>query len=218
MIKRYIEHLMWKRVEQPFLTHHIDELEREVLDGCNTLLDIGCGGGSPVKRFKQHLNYSVGVDAFLPSLWRSKSKQTHSEYVQANIQDISKIFLPKSFDCVLAFDVIEHLTKEQGTQLIDDMETLATRKVIIFTPNGYLPQKEVDGNPYQIHLSGWEVEEMKQWGYRIKGIHGYKLFLGEYSEPKWRPKLLWKSLSILTQRWVENRPNHAFQLFCVKDL
>ena len=42
------------------------ELERAVWD-CKTLLDVGCGSNSPIKSFSGKL-YSVGVDAFKPSV------------------------------------------------------------------------------------------------------------------------------------------------------
>jgi hypothetical protein len=89
-----------------------------------------------------------------------------------NALDLDKTFSPKSFDCVLALDLIEHLEKEEGFQLISMMEKIATKRVIIFTPNGLLPQQEFGGNRLQIHKSGWSVEEMREKGFRVIGILG----------------------------------------------
>lgn len=218
MILRFLRHQLWLRVEQPFATDYLQELEREVLDGCEDLLDVGCGAGAAVQSFTPKLRHSVGVDAFLPAVQQARQRAAHSANVVADIQKLDAIFQPRSFDCVLAFDVIEHMERDQGLRLLAAMETIARKKVIVFTPNGFLPQGAVGGNAYQIHRSGWTVEEMRARGYEVRGIHGIKPILGELSEPKWRPRLLWKSVSVMTQPFVYERPEYAFQIFCVKKI
>jgi hypothetical protein len=54
------------------------------------------------------------------------------------------------------------------------MENVAKKKIIIFTPNGFLRQDEYDGDKLQIHKSGWTVDEFKKLGYEVKGINGWK--------------------------------------------
>jgi len=98
------------------------------------------------------------------------------------------------------------------------MEEIATKKVIIFTPNGFLPQGEYDNNPWQIHHSGWDVEEMQDLGYNIIGINGWKPLRGEYARINYKPLFLWTLLSDITQLFVRNNPKYAFQILCVKEL
>jgi len=81
--------------------------------------------------------------------------------------EIGRNFKENSFDCVLASDVIEHFSKEEGYKLIEMMEKIARRKVIIYTPNGFLKQGEYDNNPWQVHKSGWNVKEMKKFFLRF---------------------------------------------------
>ena len=131
--------------------------------------------------------------------------------------DAGREFREKSFDCVLASDVIEHLTKEDGQKLIKVMENLATKKVIIFTPNGFLYQPAHDGNEYQKHLSGWSVKEMKNLGYRVIGINGWKPLRKEFAEIRFKPVFIWIIISNLTQILVRYFPSHAFAILCVKE-
>jgi hypothetical protein len=91
-----------------------------------------------------------------------------------NVSDIANEIPDRSFDCVVALDLIEHLTKEDGRRLLRAMERIARRKVVIFTPQGFLPQHAVGRNEFQRHLSGWEVDEMRGMGYRVIGISGWK--------------------------------------------
>ena len=193
-----------------------EELEEAVGD-CRSLLDVGCGTDSPIQGFSKKL-FSVGVDAFEPSLQKSAARGIHNEYVKADVRELAQRFQPKSFDCVLASDVIEHLPKEMGDPFLATLESLARKRVLIFTPNGFLPQGEYDSNPWQVHVSGWTPEEMRKRGYRVIGLRGWKPLRKEYAAIRWPPKFLWLFVSSLTQRWVRDRPEKAFQLLCIKDL
>lgn len=69
-----------KLLFSPFSNHFIRVLERECVNSCTTLLDIGCGAYSPVRHFSEKLNYTVGIDSFEPAIRRSKEFGIHSEY------------------------------------------------------------------------------------------------------------------------------------------
>ena len=131
---------------------------------------------------------------------------------------MDKLFQARSFDCVLASDLVEHLPKGDGSRLLYAMEQIARKKVIVFTPNGFLPQGILNENEGQRHLSGWRTDEMRERGYRAVGVHGWKPLRGEQSLPRWSPRDLWGLLSVLTQKLFERVPEHAFQIMCIKNL
>ncbi|MGQ9806343.1 MAG: class I SAM-dependent methyltransferase [Chlorobiales bacterium] len=197
---------------------YFSRLEQEVLSAGESLLDVGCGARSPIRFFSKKLKYAVGVDGFLPSIQESRANQIHHAYKCANLLDIDVIFEPKSFDTVLASDVIEHFEKEEGLQLLRKIEKVARKKVIIFTPNGFQPQGEFDNNAYQQHRSGWTVKEMQSLGFKVEGMMGFKPLRGEFGEVKWKPKLFWHRVSVLTQPFVRHIPSLAYQLLCIKSL
>jgi hypothetical protein len=114
--------------------------------------------------------------------------------------------------------VIEHLTKEDGYNLISSMEGVAKKRAIIFTPNGFLPQDIYHDNEAQRHLSGWGPEEMRELGYRIIGIQGWKPLRGERGMIRFHPTVLWERFSLLTQILTTRLPKYAFRLLCVKEL
>jgi hypothetical protein len=119
---------------------------------------------------------------------------------------------------VISLDVIEHLERGDGMKLMDTMEKIARKKIIVFTPNGFLPQNAYDGNEWQIHKSGWSVKEMRKLGYKVIGINGLKWLRGEKSVLKFRPVLFWKIVSDFTQLVVKRKPGWAFQILCTKNL
>jgi predicted TPR repeat methyltransferase len=192
------------------------ELPRAITGNCKTLLDIGCGPNSPIRHFSNRLEYTVGVDAFKPSIKQSKAKGIHTKYVICNILEIGSVFKKKSFDFVLLSDVIEHFKKEDGENIINMAEDIARDKVVIFTTNGYVPQGEVGGNPYQRHQSGWTVEEMKERGYNVIGIGGWKYLYKEQAVFRWPAKIV-SRLSKITENFVTHHPRYAYSLLCTKD-
>ena len=205
---------VWRRLFRPFA--YFAELERAI-GNPKTVLDVGCGYPSPIRWFSRKF-YSVGVDAFEPSIVKSRAEGIHNDYIKANVLEIGAKVKPKSFDCVVALDLIEHLEKEDGFKLLEMMETIARERVVVFTPNGFVPQGEYDGNAWQIHLSGWSPEEMKKRGYRIVGINGLKLLRGEYAEIQYKPAFLWEIVSDTTQLVLRWFPKAAFQMMCIKDM
>lgn len=199
-------------------------LKRE-LKGCSSVLDIGCGPSSPVQYC--NVRYSVGVDVFKPYIDSSKNKNIHTKYILGNINDIN--FESGSFDAVVLVEVLEHLTKEQGNELLRKAQGWAKRKIIIAMPNGFLPQTQMMDNPFQMHRSGWRVREMRELGFKPYGMGGWKYLRDEnrsklmesedsiFSTIRFRPKLLWMVVSELTQAIVYYLPELAFGVFYVKD-
>jgi SAM-dependent methyltransferase len=195
---------------------YINVLKKASMD-CESLLDVGCGYSSPVQYLNKNIN-SVGLDAFEPNIVKSKNKGIHKDYVIGNFDSLEKLFKRNSFDCVLANDVIEHLSKEDGLIFLENLLRIAKKKVIIFTPNGFLPQGPIGGNIWMTHKSGWEVEEMKDLGFKVYGINGLKPLRGERCKIKYKPLFFWTIISFLTQLFTYRRPQYASQIFCVKEV
>ena len=115
-------------------------------------------------------------------------------------------------------DVIEHLHEPDALALLADCERIARRRVVVFTPNGFLPQGDFRGNPHQVHVSGWSAERLRGLGFRVVGIHGWKPLRTSHARISWRPDWLWRRVSRLSQPLVAGRPELAFQLLCTKDV
>ncbi|OGG10985.1 hypothetical protein A3J20_01250 [Candidatus Gottesmanbacteria bacterium RIFCSPLOWO2_02_FULL_42_29] len=181
-----------------------------------SVLDVGCGRSSPLKKVK-FKGRSEGIDLYRKSITDSKKQHIHSTYKIGDIRKLSRYYKPKSFDSVIALDVIEHLKKKEALKLISDMENIATKNVVILTPNGYYKQDELDGNPYQVHQSGWTKDDFKRLGYRIYGIRGWQKLRGEHAEIKWKPWFFWGFCSFVSEYLLYYSPHLSFDLFAVKE-
>jgi len=157
--------------------------------------------------------FVVGVDRYLPSLKRNRELSTYSALVNSDIHALP--FGPQSFDAVVALDVIEHFQREDGFRLLDAMERTARRRVVVYTPNGFVPQAAGD-NPWQEHRSGWTVDDFMTRGYLVYGIYGRKDLRGEYARLTRRPRILWEAVSAFSQLGLRDRPAEAFALLAVR--
>ena len=194
------------------------ELGKELKD-CENVLDLGCGSKSPISNFPKTF-HAEGVEIYKPSIEQSKKLRIHDKYHNMNILDIGKKFKPKSFDCVLALCVIEHLNKNEGSKLIKLMEKISKKKIIVDVPNGYLESDHEhlpEDNPYQSHKSGWSTNEMKNLGFKVIGISGFKFLRGDSPKQiKWKPWIFWKFVSDLSALFLKSKPEWSFELFCIK--
>jgi len=184
---------------------------KEELAGSHSVLDLGCGYDSLLRYC--NVPFLVGVELFDPYLRESKMKKIHNEYVKADMRQME--FKPKSFDVLVALDVLEHLTRREGYELMKKAEKWS-RKLVIFTPNGYVLQNGYDANPLQVHRSGWTAKDLEKLGFKVVGINGWKQLRGYKASMKYKPQLLWTIISDLTQKITRRCPKLAFQLLAVK--
>ncbi|MGQ4875108.1 MAG: class I SAM-dependent methyltransferase [Promethearchaeia archaeon] len=192
-------------------------LLESLIKDCESILDLGCGNNSILSRIKKK-KFSVGIDIFEKYIEISKKKKIHDKYFCYDILKIDEIINPKSFDCILLIDVIEHLEKKDGLKLILKMNQIAKKKIIITTPNGFLPQREYHQNPYQIHRSGWDIKTFKKFGFKIYGYGGLKILKGERAKIKFKPQKLGAIISIISTIFLKYCPFFSYHLCCVKEI
>ncbi len=190
---------------------------RKALSGCKSVLDVGCGASPTMRQIG--VSHPVGVEGYKPSIDQARKLNTHDEIIEADVRELGRHFQPGEFDACIALDVIEHLAKPDGIKLMQDMERVASKKVIFFTPCGFLPQRHASNDDLQEHLSGWEPAEMRKYGYDVTGLLGPKKLRGEYHAIKGRPRIFWAIISLSGHfLWTRNHPESAAAILCVKDL
>jgi len=166
------------------------------------------------------------VEAFEPYALTAELSKTHDEIIRAMIQDLE--FPENAFDAVTLIDVIEHMPKDVGLQVIELAKKWASKKIIISSPNGFIKQEALDGNDLQKHLSGWPLSEMNALGFKTRGMAGFKFLRREVQEEtmgddllvtiRFKPRFFWFLVSTISQPFVYRRPRLAFSLFSVSEI
>ncbi len=133
-----------------------------------SILDVACGLSLKSKFIPAQIR--VGVDIYEKYFEHIESDVPYV-VVKYDVRKLNEIFMPKSFDLVLALDIVEHLEKEESLAMIAQCESIARKAVVLETPKGYIPQN-IDilgygGHTYQTHRCGWEVEELEKLGYSV---------------------------------------------------
>jgi len=133
-----------------------------------TVLDVGCGRGGPIELITRKRNlFSVGADIFQPYLLHCQAKEAYDDLVCCDVRLLP--FGADKFDIVICTEVLEHLQRHEAEELVDEMERIARRQVIISTPVGRCHQHAYDSNPYQAHKSTWSSQDFSRLGYTVRG-------------------------------------------------
>jgi len=204
-----------KRIDRKIFPDQLAQALARETAGAESVLDLGCGAGGPFLKVPR-LRRLVGVDGHIPSLEKLRTSGIYDELVEQAITEVE--FPDKSFEVVTAMDVIEHFEEKDALAFIAKMERWASGKVIIHTPNGFLPQPVYDSNPWQVHKCGFTVSRLRGMGYRVSGTGGPKWLRKEFSELKYRPGFLWHRISGVLQPVTGVVPQWSFGLFAVKDI
>lgn len=141
--------------------------EKILWEGAISVLDVGCGVSFKSKYIPANIH--VGVDIY-EEYFKHIEAPIPYVVIKYDIRKLKDIFISKSFDLVIALDVIEHLNKEDAISMINQCEVIAKKAVILETPKGFIPQN-IDilgygGHKYQTHYSGWEEKELNDLGYK----------------------------------------------------
>ena len=180
-----------------------------------TALDIGCGTSSHLSRFRPKVE-TTGLDAHHDAIDLAKERCVHNHYIEA---DILQDNINSQFDLVTLYGLIEHLPKTDGFRLLDRIEKLSSKFILLETPNGFVPQGPEFGNEFQRHHSGWFIHEFEGRGYTVYGTTGTRHLRGYMAGPKYNFPgcLLCDELLTLLLR-INRNPKHAFNLVAVKDV
>lgn len=140
-----------------------------------SVLDVACGLSLKSKFIPAQIR--VGVDIF-DEYFKHIESDVPYVAIKHDVRSLNEIFMPKSFDLVIACDIIEHLEKDESLEMIRQMEEIAKKAVIIENPKGFIPQN-IDilghgGHEWQTHRSAWEPEDLEKRGYKVL-VRDYKM-------------------------------------------
>lgn len=138
----------------------------EIASEYDSVLDIGCGSGSTIKRI--NAKERVGIDICHAAIRAARVNNNGVEFVYENLSELLSI---RTFECVIGVDIIEHFEMDDAIKLLEVCEATATKNLMFFVPVGNHPQIKDDrgfGNNYfQTHRSTWYPEDMEKLGYEV---------------------------------------------------
>jgi len=132
------------------------------------VLDIGCGI-VPMNYFRPKLHLMVEPWKEYADILSYRHAGDKSVLVlRIEALEALRQFADNSVDSIFLLDVIEHMDKDIGRQVIQESERVANEQIVIFSPLGFMPQHMenhesdawgLSGTVYQEHRSGWMPED-----------------------------------------------------------
>lgn len=192
-------------------------------DSPKTVLDLGCGDGKIMSIISDRSWQVTGIDIFPSSLKKAKETGVYKELIKGDLIRVGRKLVKqkKKYDLVFCSQVIEHITRKQGEEILTLSDKLAKKRIYFGTPRGFMNQPEVfiGDNPYQYHKSGWSLGDFRSRGYKVYGIGFY---------PSWSEEGLARSenifiryvftiISYLLSPIVYYMPSWASGIMAIKD-
>ena len=188
------------------------------------LLDLGCGYGHWGHLTRTHYAESqsrpisiTGVDLFDGNVSFCQSLGIYDEVVLADVVAYVSGLPSASFDTVIAVELIEHLTREDGVRLLTELDRITRKVAILSTPN--FPALRGGGhtklgfNEWEHHLSQWTPRDFSARGYEVLGI-SHKLH--KIMPGGWRLFSASRGLNAVARAVAESWPAISLNLLAVK--
>ena len=182
----YSSYSKFKEELQEIEPDEVWDFIRSEIGNVEVLIDLGSGvRPTNVCTPRIHLN----VEKWHPYNVHLSKRYPKSNLIQVEMDALEflQIQPDSSLDTIIAFDIIEHFTKDLGWKLIQEIQRTTKNTAIIFTPNGFMEQhvSENDsegwgwtGNILQNHLSGWTAQDFLNWNCTVSHdyhkLHGFE--------------------------------------------
>lgn len=120
----------------------------------------------------------TAVDIVPQYLETLKNSYPHVKTVLSDVLKYTHAQPSNSVDVISIIDGIEHLTKIEGLLLMKEMERVARKEILLFTPQGGKKDGFVKNEPHnawgieggdehQVHQSGWKLSELEELGFDL---------------------------------------------------
>lgn len=146
----------------------LGEIVQKEISNDDIVLDIGCGIMQAIDGLSCKM--ILGCDIFPRYLDEIKHKYPT---IVLGVDEIQK-FRDESYDIVIALDVVEHVDHQKAIKMIRDMQDIARKKVIIYTPRKFDENEEsvsnawgLGYNEHQRHKCLVSKKELEDLGFNV---------------------------------------------------
>lgn len=136
-------------------------LARTNLEGTNLFrIENGIGRQSRKEEWRVQIDGIEGCGGYLTPV----HEYCYNQSLIGDALTILPTLPDRSYELVLAIDILEHFTKPDGFTFLQQLKRVSSKAAIVSTPKHFIPQ-EVPLNPYEDHRSWWTQEEIMDAGF-----------------------------------------------------
>lgn len=168
-----------ERIDNSMPKHYFSEhlaryaFIRDKLSQSSRVLDLGCGVGYGCRSVCESTSDLVGLDVSLEAIRKARSIYSHPkiEYMVARGESLP--FRDSSFNAVISFEVIEHISQEHQPFYLSEIVRVLKPDGVAFlsTPN----RKFTAGRANPYHLKEFYFDELKHilfQHFAVVGLYG----------------------------------------------
>ncbi len=156
------------KAEPDSLRGQIIQVIQQQMQSCESVIEFGAGHFEMIGAL--NCPTRLGVEIHPPYIARRICDASVIP-ICADATVIAKQMPKDCFEGVMLIDFIEHLDKQSALALLDDIERIASKAILVHCPAGEHPQSEdvfgLGGDEYQTHRSQWEAEDFEARGYVV---------------------------------------------------
>lgn len=125
--------------------------------GPETVIDVGAGSGTYARAFRApgDASHWTAVEVHQAYIDRYRLADVYDAVVCA---DARTYLAGHEADLVILGDVVEHVTMDEGRQMLRD--AMRSSAVLLSIPLGRYDQGPLDGNQHEAHLATWEHDDV----------------------------------------------------------
>lgn len=160
----------WQKVGQmkeigPMSRHH-RRLIRKLIKGLDfkTVLDVGCGEGSPLYELfsnQNDISYS-GLDISEVAINFARQKNPSVRFFAI---DITREFLSERFDLIICSEVLEHIQKDR--EALENISKMVKQYLVVTTIQGTMQSYEKDIGHVRNYQKAELLTKIEQVGFRV---------------------------------------------------
>jgi 2-polyprenyl-3-methyl-5-hydroxy-6-metoxy-1,4-benzoquinol methylase len=167
----------------------------------DTVLDIGCGimqattdilhkkFGGRGNKGRLRCRRITGTDIHQAYLSEINRYYDDIETIHMSVEDTCKTIRDDQYDVVLCLDVLEHLDPKTIPMVIENIQRIARRKAIVYTPSTFKTNEEhaenvwgMGSNEFQLHQSLVDPQFLEARGFVVSYPPPDRNTLGIYTK------------------------------------
>lgn len=182
-----------------------------------SILDLGAGSGNYWRAGRlAELVTNQNIEVTCMDVNYTNHQTGNLNYIKGSVPSSLYSLSEDSFDLVIAFDLLEHLTKSDGYLTLYEMQRICIHACIVFTPNGFSWQPPSDNNKFNAHISSYRTQDFNTFKFNnIYGMISLKWLIGPYSLPKNDTTRMRREIIALFGLFVFKLPKLSYSLFAV---
>ena len=144
------------------------------------VLDVGVGAGKYSGLVRGMCDaHLTGIEVHWPYLEQFNLADLYDEMWAFDVMDLVEYRRAISFDLVILGDVLEHLRRSDGMDLLDYF-FYRSKHVIVVYPDLYVQEGDPWGNSFEAHISLWTPADFERFHpvIRSNGVMSFVMFDG----------------------------------------